>query len=102
MEEKYGNKGGLAGSVAGACGLWYLMRCVLKMRPMYLLRPALTPLPRLPGQFFDNTVDRPVSAKNDTGGFKPPFPVNCRPIDFDQWKSFEGSEESIGSEGTIR
>jgi len=45
------------------------------------------------------------TAKNDTGGgFKPKFPVHCRPLDFDQWMNFRGKPEMqiMGEEVAVR
>lgn len=53
------------------------------------------------GQFFGNEK-AVVGVSNGSGGFKSIFPVNCRPIDFDQWNNFEGGEESAGVEATTR
>merc|ERR1712100_952949 len=53
------------------------------------------------GQFIPSDI-KPTGAANTSKKFVPPFPVNCRPIDFDQWSAFEGGEETIGNEGIIR
>lgn len=49
---------------------------------------ALIYLDVVSGQFFDTGIVAGAETANNTASFKPKFPMNCRPIDFDVWKQF--------------
>jgi len=55
------------------------------------------------GQIFNSGQSSAADVKNVSGGgFKPKFPVHCRPMDFDQWQAFQGNEQGASAEAMLR
>jgi len=53
-------------------------------------------LPIVNGQYLPGGAVAGAEVTNSSGGFKPKFPVHCRPMDFDSWKAFgeSGNEQA--------